>query len=102
MLRVTPEEVGMTLTLRTRPLPRPLPGTAPIARTPGAAWYRYGRRGYALERESRGTVAVETLARVDVDGDLVTPCLAPAPAHEAHHIAADLAALVGWLSRGGR
>lgn len=95
----------MTLTLRTRPVPRPLAGIAPLARTHGASWYRYGADGrytYALERPQSSTAAVATLAQVCVDGDLVTPVLTPARACEAHHIAADLAALVGWLSRGGR
>lgn len=59
----------MTLALRTRPLPRPLPGTAPQARTPSAEWVRYAAAGRYMYQLERGQ---SLLGRVIVDDDQVT------------------------------
>jgi hypothetical protein len=89
--------------LRTRPLPRPLPGAAPAPRTPGATWYRSapkdGAYVYALERDNE----VLAIVQMSDDGAQVgAELVAPIALSQAHHVAADVAALISWLSRGGR
>lgn len=80
---------------RTRPVPRPRPGSMPEPRTHDAVWSCWGPT-YTLQR---GTTV---LARVTLVNDIVQAERVPARVCEAHRIDADVAAVTAWLSRGGR
>lgn len=82
----------------TRQIPRPAPGSMPEPRTHGAVWWATGTGTvlYTLQRWS------DVLARITLDGETVHVDALSARRCECHHIAADVAAVCSWISRGGR
>lgn len=78
----------------TRVLPRPTPGAMPEPRSHGAVWVAWGN-GYTLRRGNLQLAHVGLAASCHVE-------VSPLPLVDSLHVTADVAALVHWLSRGGR